>query len=82
MKKEKKSGKALKAIAIILAILILAALGIGYYFTRTPLLNEEETQYLYIDRNDNIDSVMQNTTFEYIQASVAETQILEVYEHA
>ena len=31
---------------------------------------------------DNIDSVMQDTTFEYIQASVAETQILEVYEHA
>ena len=82
MKKEKKSGKALKTIAIILAILVLAALGTGYYFTRTALLNDEETQYLYIDRDDNIDSVMQDTTFEYIQASVAETQILEVYEHA
>lgn len=58
MKKEKKSGKALKTIAIILGILILAALGTGYYFTRTPLLNEKETQYLYIDRNDNIDSVL------------------------
>lgn len=57
MKKEKKSGKTLKAIAIVLGILILAALGIGYYFTRTALLNEKETQYLYIDRDDNIDSV-------------------------
>ena len=31
---------------------------------------------------DNIDAVMTGTMFEYIQASVSETQILEVYEHS
>ena len=31
---------------------------------------------------DNIDKVMKGTMFEYIQASVSETQILEVYEHS
>ena len=31
---------------------------------------------------DNIDNVMKGTMFEYIQASVSETQILEVYEHS
>ena len=31
---------------------------------------------------DNIDAVMTGTMFEYIQASVSETQILDVYEHS
>ena len=57
MKKEKKSGKALKATLTILAILLVIALGIGYYFTRTALSKEKETQYLYIDRDDTADSV-------------------------
>ena len=49
-----------KPIKIILALVIILALslfGIHYYYLNTPMLKESETQYLYIDRDDNIDSV-------------------------
>ena len=57
MKKSKKTKKGLRLLLILLAIVAIAAYGIYYYYLQTPLSNVEETQYVYIDRDDNIDSV-------------------------
>ena len=46
-----------KAILIIIAILAIAAFGTYYYFMLTPFSKEGEKKYLYVDRDDNIDSV-------------------------
>ena len=55
--KKKNSNKALKVILSLLALAVVAVAGIGYYFLKTALSKEKETQYLYIDRDDNVDSV-------------------------
>ena len=54
---KKKANKGIKAIAALLVIVLLAALGIGYYYLLSPLSQEEENWFLYIDRDDNVDSV-------------------------
>ena len=54
----KKSSHTLKRLIIALVIILLAILAVGYYFTCTSLSKADETQYLYIDRDDNVDSVL------------------------
>lgn len=49
--------KPIKIILTLVIILALSLFGIHYYYLNTPMLKESETQYLYIDRDDNIDSV-------------------------
>ena len=54
---KKKTSKGIKTIVAILVIALLAVLGIGYYYFLSPLSQEEENWFLYIDRDDNVDSV-------------------------
>ena len=54
---KKKSSILLKSLLAILALIILAVAGIAYYFFSTPLSKESDTFYLYVDRDDNVDSV-------------------------
>ena len=49
--------KSLKIVLAIVALVVLAILGIAHYYLNTTMTKESETQYLYIDRDDNIDSV-------------------------
>ena len=46
-----------KALIIIIAILAIIAFGTYYYFMLTSFSKEGEKKYLYVDRDDNIDSV-------------------------
>ncbi len=46
-----------KAILLIILVLAIAAFGTYYYFMLTPFSKETEKKFLYIDRDDNIDSV-------------------------
>lgn len=62
MKKNKsknnpKTRNGLKWTIVVLALLAIAAYGVYYYYMQTPLSAEEETQYVYIDKDDNVDSV-------------------------
>jgi UPF0755 protein len=54
---KKKSHKGIKAIAALLVILLLAGAATGYYYFLSAFSKEHETQYLYVDRDDTIDSV-------------------------
>jgi len=58
MGNNKKSHTALKATLGIVALLTIAVAGTAYYYLKTSLSKEKETQYLYVDRDDNVDSVM------------------------
>ncbi|MBO4821863.1 MAG: endolytic transglycosylase MltG [Prevotella sp.] len=57
MSKKKKKNTWLKVVAGIVVLLGLAILCPAYYFLKTSMLTKEETQYIYVDRDDNIDSV-------------------------
>ena len=57
MGKNKKSGKILKSLLVFVAVLIAVAACVGYYFFYTSFSKGNETFFLYIDRDDNIDSV-------------------------
>lgn len=57
MSKKRKKNTWLKVVAGIVVVLLLAVLGTAYYYLKTPMLTKEETQYLYVDRDDNVDSV-------------------------
>ena len=46
-----------KGIILTLAVLAIAAFGAYYYFMLTPFSKETEKKVLYVDRDDNIDSV-------------------------
>ncbi len=46
-----------KGIILTLIVLAIAAFGVYYYFMLTPFSKETEKKVLYIDRDDNIDSV-------------------------
>ena len=52
--------KALKAkyLLVAAALCLLAIMGLGYYFFLTTFSTQEETQYVYIDDDDTIDSVL------------------------
>ena len=54
---KKKSHTALKVILCLLGLAVVAIAGTYYYFLKTALSKEKETQYLYVDRDDNVDSV-------------------------
>ena len=60
-KKHKKSAskrkKQLKRIGLALGLLALIAVGAGWYFLFSAMNATGETQYVYIDQDDNIDSV-------------------------
>ncbi len=55
--KKKKMGCLAKTLLGVIALIVLATAGIYYYFLKTSLSKESETTYLYIDRDDTIDSV-------------------------
>ena len=57
MSNKKKKNTWWKVVAGIVALLVLALLCPAYYFLKTPMLTKEETQFVYVDRDDNIDSV-------------------------
>ncbi len=57
MKKSKKSSKGLKTVLFLAAILTVVAYGVYFYYMQTSLSSESKTQYIYIDRDDNVDSV-------------------------
>ena len=52
--------KALKAkyLLVAAALCLLAIIGLGYYFFLSSFSAQEETQYVYIDDDDNLDSVL------------------------
>lgn len=54
---KKKSNKSRNIILSLLGIVILAILCIGYYFLKSPMLKGGETRYVYIDKDDNTDSL-------------------------
>ena len=56
-KKEKKMAGWLKVLACVLVIVLLGILGTAYYYFKSAMLQKEETSYLYIDRDDTVDSV-------------------------
>ena len=56
---KKKTGTWWKVLLGVVALLLLCVLGTMYYFLKSPILNKQETQYLYIDRDDNVDSLYQ-----------------------
>ena len=42
---------------IAIAVCLLAAVGVFYYYLMSGFSTSEDTQYVYIDDNDNLDSV-------------------------
>lgn len=66
MKKKKKTNKKatgknqkkwMKRITILAVILLVAGVAAGWYFLFSAMNNTGKTQYVYIDSDDNIDSV-------------------------
>ena len=56
-KSASKRKKQLKRIGLALGLLALIAVGAGWYFLFSAMNATGETQYVYIDQDDNIDSV-------------------------
>ena len=57
MSKKKKKNTWKKVVAGIVALLALAVLCPAFYFLKTSMLTKEKTQYVYVDHDDNVDSI-------------------------
>ena len=54
---KKKTRNTLLALAAAVVLIALAGAGTGYYLLLAPQFHPQKTQYVYIDRDDNLDSI-------------------------
>ena len=54
---KKKTRNILLALAAAVVLIALAGAGTGYYLLLAPQFHPQKTQYVYIDRDDNLDSI-------------------------
>ena len=54
---KKKTRNTLLALAAAIVLIALAGAGTGYYLLLAPQFHPQKTQYVYIDRDDNLDSI-------------------------
>ena len=54
---KKKTRNTLLALAAAAVLIALAGAGTGYYLLLAPQFHPQKTQYVYIDRDDNLDSI-------------------------